>query len=95
MSTQQKTLQEKDILQDLLNTHKDITKLYAYSLIESSCPNMRKLLLQNLQKSAEDQFAIFEVMNKKGYYPTEKAEAQKVSQAVTQFGQIKKSLCSK
>lgn len=89
---QTQVLQEKEVLQDLLNTHKDIVKLYAYSLVESNCPNMRKLLMQHMQKAADDQFEIYQIMNKKGYYPSEKAEAQKVTQALGQFEQIKKTL---
>jgi spore coat protein CotF len=79
------TMQEKDILQDILVLEKDIVKSYGSFLVESDCPNLRTLLGNNLKQSAGDQFCVFDAMSKRGYYPTEDAPTAKVKEAKEKF----------
>lgn len=74
-------LTDKDIISDVLGTHKSLVKMYGTALCESSCPNMRKLINCKLSECAEDQFDMFLFMNERGLYPTDPAPAQKVQQA--------------
>jgi spore coat protein F len=83
---------EKEILNDMLNTEKEIVKLYSSAVTESSCPNMRQVLMRNATQTADDQFNIFNVMVNKGYYQKKDAQEQDVQQAMQKFQQIQSQL---
>lgn len=85
-------LGEKEILCDILNTEKDLVKVYSFALTESSCANMRKVMLQNLDRTAEDQFSVFNMMINKGYYQTKDAQEQDMQQAKQKFQQLQSQL---
>jgi spore coat protein F len=83
---------EKEILTDILNTEKDIIKVYSSAVTESSCANMRQVLLRNITQTADDQFNVFNVMVNKGYYQTKDAQDQDVQQAKQTFQQLQSQL---
>jgi spore coat protein F len=83
---------EKEILNDLLNTEKEIMKLYSSAVTESSCPNMRQVLMRNITQTADDQFNIFNIMVNKGYYQKKDAQEQDVQQAKQKFQQMQSQL---
>lgn len=72
------TMQEKDILADILNFEKEICLKYSNFLIESSCPKERTVLTNNLSASAQDQYTVFDKMSKLGYYPVKNAKPEEV-----------------
>lgn len=82
------TLNEKDMLHDLLVIEKDLVKNYGNYLTEAACPKLRTTLNNNLKGTAADQFTIFSEMTARGYYPVKQAEEQEVTQAKQQFNQI-------
>ena len=85
-------MNDQELLRDLLNQEKEISKLYATSITESSCNNMRNVLHQNMQQTSQDQFSIFEQMTSRGFYPTEDVPASKMAQAKQKFQQMSSQL---
>ena len=83
---------EKEILNDLLNQEKQIIGVYSTAVTESSCPNMRQVLLRNITQSSEDQLSVFQAMVTKGYYQTKDAQDQEVQQAKQKFQQMQGQL---
>ncbi len=61
---------------------------YGSFLTETSCPNLRKTLEDNMKTSAADQFSVFNAMQSRGYYQTKEAPQQEVDQAKEKFGNI-------
>ena len=82
----------KEILNDLLNQEKQIIGVYSTAVTESSCPNMRQVLLRNITQSSEDQLSVFQTMVTKGYYQTKDAQDQEVQQAKQKFQQMQGQL---
>lgn len=83
---------EKEILNDILNTEKEIVKLYSTAVTESSCTNMRQVLLRNITQTSDDQFSVFSTMVNKGYYQTKDAQDKDVQQAKQKFQQVQSQL---
>ena len=50
-------LSDKEIISDVLGSHKSLVKLYGTALCETSCPKLRTLIDTQLSECAEDQFA--------------------------------------
>lgn len=64
---------EQEILSDLLTQEKQCVKDYAGNITESSCKNLRQLLLSNLTECSTDQLAVFEQMKSRNFYKTKDA----------------------
>lgn len=79
MSTQQ--LSEKEMLTDILNNEKHIINTYTSAISESSCQNLRQVLLTQFTQLTEDQYNVFKEMNTRGYYPTKDAQDADVEKA--------------
>ncbi len=88
----QAAMNEKELMTDLLNTEKEIAKLYTTAITESSCPNMRQVLIQNMQQTCTDQYNLFNQMRTKGYYQTKDAQASDVQQAKQKFTTMRNQL---
>jgi len=76
-------LNDKNMLRDVLMHLKDLMTTHAMAVKESSCPNMRKLCTKLCGQIEQDQFALFQYMNKNGYYPVTNAEPQALEQVLT------------
>ena len=85
MAKQDKILDSELMATDLIQSQKSLMDLYCSSIKESSCPRMRGLLIKQFAECSDDQFIIFEWMHENGYYPIEKAEAQKVIEQKQKF----------
>ena len=83
---------EKEILNDLLNTEKQMIGTYSTAVTESSCANMRQVMLKNIEQLSNDQLAIFNTMVSKGYYQKKDAQDQEVQQAKQKFQQMQSQL---
>ena len=88
----QTSMDEKTILNDLLNTQKQRMNMYCTLLAETSSASMRMMLQDLLVEAAEDQFAIFQIMQQKGWYPTKNAQQNELTQAKQQAQQLQTSL---
>ena len=86
MNTNQ-TMQEKEIMTDLLCSQKFVTSLYNTFCNEASTPAMRSCLSSILQDEHRVQEEIFNEMSNKGYYTVEMAEETKLNTEKQKFAQ--------
>jgi len=84
---QQNGLSEKELMQDLLASEKQVCSAYNVGITESSCNNLRQHLTNCLNDTQEIQMEIFQAMNKRGWYQTKKAQPQDVQTAKTKYAQ--------
>jgi len=75
-------LNDKNMLRDVLMHLKDLMTTHGMAIKESSCPNMRKLCTKLSGQTEQDQFALFQYMNKNGYYPVAEAQATALQQVL-------------
>ncbi len=91
-SKQDTTLNEKDALQDMLDTEKLLMSYYSVALVEGSCQPFRKAILKNYTSSAETQFNVFEQMLSRGYYQVMPAEKMLIDQKTETFSKVQKQI---
>ena len=75
-------LNEKHALMDLLTHLKNNLKLYGMAVQESANPKVRTEVGELSAVMLEQQYAIFEAMHKRGYYPVEEASGTRIRDAV-------------
>ena len=90
--TGQNTLDEKGIMQDLLATEKQVISSYSVGITETSCPNLRKTLVNNFEKAQDVQYRVFDAMRQKGWYPAKDAPDNEVQQLKTESTQMEQQL---
>ena len=77
---------EKECAMDALYSQKFIASNYNISLLEASTSEVRHCFEGILAEEYKIQEELFSEMSNRGWYPTEKAEEQKVTKARQQFG---------
>lgn len=82
------SLDDYEIISDVLGGEKQLVKLYSTALCESTEDTLRDVIRANLTEAAKDQYETFEYMQKRGLYPTEEADEQEIWQAKQQFGKL-------
>lgn len=85
-------LSEKEMLHDLLNSEKSMVSLYATAITESTCPDLRQVLIQHMQQTCQDQYMLFDQMRSKGYYEIKDAQAGDTQQAKVKFTNMRNGL---
>jgi spore coat protein CotF len=85
-------LTEKELMNDLLATEKQTISAYSTGITESSCPNLRNVLVNNFTKSQNIQYKVFDSMKQKGWYPTQDAADNEVQQVKDQANQMSQEL---
>lgn len=70
---------EKDYLNCLLTTLKEMSKNYTISMTEASCENLYNKYFATFQRISELQREVYELMFQFGWYKLEKAEQNKVN----------------
>ena len=86
------TLNEKDTLQDMLESEKQLMELYTVALFEGSTKAVRKNFSTNLMGVAENQFLVFTQMSTRGYYEPKPANKTMIDEATSAFKKQKNSL---
>lgn len=86
------TLNEKDALQDMLESEKQLMTIYTTALFEGSTKAMRKNFSANLLGVAENQYCIFTQMSSRGYYEPKPANKTLIDEATETYKKQKKSL---
>lgn len=79
------TLNEKDALQDILESEKQLMSLYTTALFEGSTKSMRKNFTTNLLGVAENQYCVYTQMNSRGYYQPKPANKSLIDEANATF----------
>lgn len=83
----QMTEQEK--LTDILSMEKQLVKDYAGDVTESSCPNLRQLLISNMTECSQDQYCVFDQMRSRSMYQTKQAQQTEVQTTKQSMDQLK------
>lgn len=83
---------EKDLMQDLLATEKQVISAYSTGITESSCQNLRNTLIDNFKNDQNIQYKIFDAMKQKGWYPTKDAPDNEVQQLKDEATQMMNDL---
>lgn len=86
------TFSEKDLMNDLLTSEKQVISAYNTGITEASCPNLRQHLTKCLTDTQEIQYQIFNAMKQRGWYETKPAPSQDVQNAKTKYNQMKSEL---
>ena len=76
---------DKDKITDLLSAEKFLAGNYNTFLLESATPEVKRCLFELLGDTHSMQQQIFAEMQSRGWYPTPKAEEQKLMQAKQKF----------
>ncbi len=87
-------LNEKDALQDMLESEKQLMALYTTALFEGSTKSMRKNFSTNLLGVAENQYSIYTQMNTRGYYEPKPANKNLIDEANSTYKKQKSALKS-
>ena len=86
------TLQEKDLMQDLLASEKQTISAYSTGITETSCQNLRNTLVNNFKNAQDIQYKIFDAMKQKGWYTTKDAQDNEVQQLKNESTQMMNEL---
>ncbi|MFT8351861.1 spore coat protein [Clostridium saccharoperbutylacetonicum] len=78
-------MNDKELFEDLLLTVKGESDLYLHGTIESSTQNVHGTFDKALNDSLKMQNEIYTKMSQKGWYPSEKADQNKINQAKQKF----------
>lgn len=73
-------LNDKDYLNCLLSSLKEMVKNYSVVLTEASCENLYNLHKETYDKYLQMQRNVYELAFRKGWYTLEVAEANKISE---------------
>jgi len=80
---------EQEMLTDILSQEKQMVKDYAGNVIESSCQNLRQLLISNMTECSQDQYCVFDQMRTRNMYPTKDAPSNEVQTTKQTMDQLK------
>ena len=89
------TLNERDTLQDMLDSEKQLMELYTTALFEGSTKSVRKSFSANLLAVAENQYSIFTQMQSRGFYEPQPAKKNMLDEANDTFKKQKNQLKAK
>lgn len=81
-------MNEKDLMQDLLTSEKQVVSAYSTGITETSCPNLRSTLVNNFKSAQDIQFRVFDTMKQKGWYATKDAPDNEVNQLKNKANQM-------
>lgn len=78
-------MDERAIMEDLLNVTKGTCDLYMHGTIESSTDSVHSAFSSALSEALEMQNEIYTKMAGKGWYSTQQAEQQKIDQVKQKY----------
>ncbi|MEG0753987.1 MAG: spore coat protein [Angelakisella sp.] len=79
------TFGDREMMDDLLSSQKGITGLYNTAANECASNGLKNEFMTILGEEHRIQMELFTEMNKRGWYPVEQAEQQKIQQTKDQF----------
>ena len=77
-----KALNDKLMLQDILAHLRDLMMQSGTAIQHSNCPKMREVVTKTSGRIAEHQFAVFQLMHARGYYPVQNVGDSEIKKAV-------------
>jgi spore coat protein F len=85
-------LSERELLNDILATEKQLLHAYSTYIAEATCPNLRQELNRIISDTQQIQFDVYNAMQQKGWYNVKNAQLQDVQQTVQTFQQVQTQL---
>ena len=80
-------MNDQAIMENLLLTTKGVCDLYMHGTIESSDQNVHQAFDSALGSSLDMQDSIYQMMTAKGWYKTQQADQQQITQVRQKFAQ--------
>ncbi|MCQ2399527.1 MAG: spore coat protein [Clostridia bacterium] len=81
-------LNEKDSLQDMLNIEKEVVKLYTTALTEADGAKVRSAFKTSWETATNDQFGVYRLMKKSGYYQPAVADKAVIDRQKDTFSKV-------
>ena len=78
-------MNDQELMENMLQLEKGVCDLYLHGSIESSTPEVKQGFKTALNECLNRQGRIYSEMSAKGWYQTDCAEQQKLSQVRTKF----------
>lgn len=78
-------MDDKTIMENLLMNTKGACDLYMHGAIESPSPNVHQAFSSALNSGISLEDGIYKQMSQKGWYPTEQANQQQISQVKQKY----------
>ncbi|MBQ8351945.1 MAG: spore coat protein [Clostridia bacterium] len=78
-------LSDKDMMTDMLTAEKFLCSAYNTYATEAGTPEVHQAMMSLLNDTHAMQTEVWTEMNSRGWYPTEKAEDQKLQQEKTKY----------
>ena len=78
-------MDDKQLMQDLLNNTKAVCDLYMHGTIESSTENVHRTFTTALNDALTMQDSIYKKMSEKGWYQNQSASQQQIDQLRQKF----------
>lgn len=78
-------MQDRDLMEDLLSSEKAVTGSYNTFTNECVAAQVRDQFLNILNEEHQIHADVFDEMQKRGWYPMENAEQQKITQVKQKF----------
>ena len=82
---QKHTLNDREMLTDALSSEKFMTENYNQYANECASPSLMNEFMNLLSEEHQIQHDVFSELQKRGWYPTQSAPAEKVQQAKLKF----------
>ena len=82
---QKHTLNDREMLTDALSSEKFMTENYNQYANECASPSLMNEFMNLLSEEHQIQHEVFTELQKRGWYPTQEAPAEKVQQAKRKF----------
>jgi len=87
-----KSIADKEIMNVLLNEHKLCASSLTNLVLESANQNLRNDATNILSRTFQHQKQIFDIMSQKGWYQTQTASQQSISQAQQEISQMQSNM---
>ena len=78
-------MNDRDLMQNLLNLEKGACDLFMHGAIESSSTDVRQTFSTSLNSGLQMQDQIYNKMQQKGWYPTEQVQQNKIEYVKQKF----------
>lgn len=85
--TQKQTFTDRDRVEDMLSSEKSLANNWSITASEMVQQELFQDTMQFLNETHNAQRQLFQIMNQRGWYKTDSADPQKISQAASQFSQ--------
>ena len=81
-------MNDKEIMEGILLTTKGVCDLYLHGSIESATPRVHQAFSSALNDALGMQSGVYNEMARHGWYPSEQAQPQQISQVKNKFANI-------